>query len=221
MLFRGFLAIAGLIAAVLLARWFEEGDYYDPYNGRRHCAAPPAAIAAWSQTGRARQARDAAGLQQWLSEHGDDVNQLYGAFCSTPLHTAARFGRDDLTELLITHGADLGAGDGPARNTALHIAAQYGNVTVARVLVARGANVDAPNKYGRTPLHDAVSGLAGTSDLEGRLQVARLLLSRGADINARERGSGRTPIDEAAGASNNRANRDRMTELLLSAGAKK
>jgi ankyrin repeat protein len=144
---------------------------------------------------------------------------LYGAFCWTPLHTAARFGRDDLAELLIARGADLEAGDEPARNTALHIAAQYGNVAVARVLITRGANVNAPNKYGRTSLHDAVSGLAGTSDLDGRLQVARLLLSRGADINARERGSGRTPLDEATGASSNQANGERMTELLLAAGA--
>ena len=219
MLFRGFLAIASLIAAVLLGRWFQEGDYHDPWSDRHHCAAPPAAIKAWSLTGRARQPADTATLQEWLNRHADDVNRLYGAFCWTPLHTAARFGRDDLAELLIRGGADVGAGDDPAHNTALHIAAQYGNVDVARVLVTRGANVNAPNKYGRTSLHDAVSGLAGTSDLEGRLQVARLLLSRGADINARERGSGRTPLDEATGPSDNRANGERMTELLLSAGA--
>ena len=218
MIFRGFLAIAGLIAAVLMARWFEEGDYRDPWSGRRHCAAPPQAIAAWSKTGRGLQAADAAGLEQWLNEHDDDVNRLYGAFCWTPLHTAARFGRDDLAELLIARGADVAAGDEPARNTALHIAAQYGNAAAARVLVTRGANVNAPNKYGRTSLHDAVSGLSGTSDLEGRLQVARLLLSRGADINARASG-GRTPLDEATGPSDNRANGERMTELLLSAGA--
>ena len=219
MLFRGLLAIAGLIAAVLLARWFEEGDYYDPWNGRRHCAAEPAEIAAWSQNGRARQDADTANLARWLKDHAGDVNHLYGAFCLTPLHTAARFGREDLAELLIAGGADLGAGDEPARNTALHIASQYGNAAAARVLVTGGANVNAPNKYGRTPLHDAVSGLAGTSDLEGRLQVVRLLLSRGADVNARERGSGRTPLDEATGPSENRANGEQMTKLLLSAGA--
>ncbi len=217
MLYRALLAIAGLIVAVLLARWFEEGDYSDPYSGRRHCAAPPAAIKTWSLTGRARQAADAANLEQWLKEHAEDINQLYGAFCWTPLHTAARFGREDLAEVLIARGADVAAGDEPSGNTALHIAAQYGNVAVARGLVARGADVNARNKHGRTPLHDAVSGLAGTSDLDGRLEVARLLLSRGADINAR--GSGRTPLDEAAGSSDNRANGERMTELLLAAGA--
>jgi len=179
MLFRAMLALAGLIAAVLFARWFEEGDYYDPYNGRRHCAAAPAAVQGWSQNGRTRQAADAANLEQWLKEHAADVNHLYGAFCLTPLHTAARFGRDDLAELLIARGADVAAVDEPARNTALHIAAQYGSLAVARVLVARGANVNAPNKYGRTPL------------------------------------------DEASAPYDNRANGDRMTQLLLSAGAKK
>src|SRR5262245_7903981 len=219
MLFRGLLAIAGLIATLLLAQWFEHGEYYDPWSGRRHCAAEPAEIAAWAQNYRARQATDAANLAQWLNGHAGDVNHLYGAFCQTPLHTAARFGRDDLAELLIARGADSGTGDAPARNTALHLAAQYGNVDVARVLVTRGANVNAPNRYGRTALHDAVAGLEAPSNLEGRIQVARFLLSRGADINARETGSGRTPLDEATGPSDNRANGERMTELLLSAGA--
>jgi ankyrin repeat protein len=88
------------------------------------------------------------------------------------------------------------------------------------LLLARGADVNAATtRGGRTPLHDAVSGLAGTSDLEGRLAVAKLLLTHGADINAREIGSGRTPLDHAVAASTNRANSERMTQLLLAAGA--
>lgn len=219
MLFRGFLAIAGLIATLLLAQWFEHGEYYDPWSGRRHCAAEPAAIKTWSYTNRARQPADSTGLDRWAKANAEDVNHLYGAFCWTPLHTAARFGREDLAELLIAAGADVRTGDAPARNTALHLAAQYGNVAVARVLLTRGANVNAPNRYGRTALHDAVAGLAAPSNIDGRIQVARLLLSRGADINARETGSGWTPLDYATSSSDNHANGERMTELLLSAGA--
>jgi ankyrin repeat protein len=216
---KALLAIAALVFAVLLARWFEEGDYYDPVRGRHHCAAPPSAIKDWSYTGRAGQSSDLANLDRWLQRHPDQMNRLFGAFCRTPLHTAARFGREDLAERLIAAGADVRTPDEPGGNTALHLAAQYGHAAVATVLVARGTDVNAATKHGRTPLHDAAFGLGGTSDLEGRLAVARLLISHGANVNARERGSGRTPLDNAASISGNRADGEQMTELLLAAGA--
>lgn len=212
-------AVGAFVFAILLARWFEEGDYYDPVRGRHHCAAPPSAIKDWSYTSRERRPGDLANLNRWLEQHSDQVNRLFGAFCLTPLHTAARFGREDLAERLIVTGADVRTPDEPGGNTALHLAAQYGHAAVATVLVARGADVNAANRHGRTPLHDAVSGLAGTSDLEGRVEVAKLLISHGANLNARERGSGRTPLDNAVNTSVNRVDSERMTELLLAAGA--
>jgi ankyrin repeat protein len=219
MISRALLAVFALVFAVLVARWFEEGDYYDPVRGRRHCGAPPAAIRDWSYTSRTRRPEDLTSLERWLQQHPDEVNQLFGAFCHSPLHTAARFGREDLAELLIARGADVHTPDEPRGQTALHLAAQYGHASVATVLVARGADVNAATRFGRTPLHEAVSGLAGTSDLDGRVAVARLLIANGADINARERGSGRTPLDDAVGSSINPANSERMTELLLAGGA--
>jgi ankyrin repeat protein len=216
---RPLLAIAALIVAIVSAWWFENGDYVDPVRNRRHCASPPDAIQAWSYNGRTPKPSDAADLERWLKGHRDEVNQKFGAFCLTPLHSAARFGRDDLARQLIASGADIKAGDEPGGNTPLHLAAQYGHVGVATVLVAAGADVNAGNKRDRTPLHDAVSGLAGTSDLEGRVEIVKLLLSRGAKVDARERGSGRTPLDEAAASSSDRANSERMTGLLLASGA--
>jgi ankyrin repeat protein len=216
---RPLLAIVVFIALLVWARWFENRDHVDPLRNRRHCAAAPDAIQDWSFNGRTSQPTDAANLERWLNDHSDDINRQFGAFCLTPLHSAARFGREDLAQQLIAKGADIKAGDEPAGNTPLHLAAQYGHVAVAKVLVARGADVNAGNKRDRTPLHDAVSGLGGTSDLDGRLEVVKLLISRGANINARERGSGRTPLDEAAASSINRANSERMTELLLTSGA--
>ena len=219
MLPRPLLAIAALIVAIVTAWWFENADYVDPVRNRRHCASPPEAIQDWSYNGRTPKPTDAANLERWLKDHGDEINRNFGAFCLTPLHSAARFGRDDLAQQMIASGADVKAGDEPAGNTPLHLAAQYGHVAVAKVLVAAGADVNAGNRRERTPLHDAVSGLGGTSDLEGRLEVVKLLIARGANVNARERGSGRTPLDEAAGGSINRANGERMTDLLLSSGA--
>jgi ankyrin repeat protein len=219
MIYRALLAVGGLIFAVLSARWIEEGDYHHPLTQRHHCGAWPPAIKDWSYTSRVRQPGDLANFDRWLQQHAGDVNRLFGAFCWAPLHSAARFGREDLAALLVARGADVRTVDEPAGYTALHVAAQYGQAAVATVLVARGADVNAATRYGRTPLHEAASGLGATSDLEGRLEVAKLLIARGADVNARERGSGRTPLDEAAASSNNRANTERMTELLVAAGA--
>jgi ankyrin repeat protein len=219
MIYKSLLAVAAFIFAVFLARWIEEGDYYHPLTQRHHCVAWPLAIKEWSYTNRARQPDDLANLDSWLGQHSGDVNRLFGPFCLSPLHAAARFGRDDLAALLITRGADVRTVDEPAGNTALHLAAQYGQAAVAHVLVARGAEVNAATRYGRTPLHEAASELGATSDLDGRLEVAKLLIAAGADVNARERGSGRTPLDDAAASSNNPANSERMTELLLAAGA--
>ncbi len=171
MVYKAALAIAALIFAVLSARWFEEGDYYDPVRGRRHCAAPPAAVKDWSLTNRARQPGDRVNLERWLAANKSDVNELFGAFCWTPLHTAARFGREDLAELLIAGGADVRARDEPAGYTALHLAARYGEIGAARVLIARGADVNAETRFGGTPLGEAaVSGQ----------RMTELLLSAGA-----------------------------------------
>jgi len=219
MIKRALLAVGVLTFAVLLARWFEEGEYYDPIRGRRHCAAPPSAIKDWAYTNRTRQPVDLVNLDRWLRQHPNQVNRLFGAFCASPLHMAARFGREDVAELLLNRGADVHVRDEPAGSTALHLAALHGHIAVATVLVTRSADVRAATKFGRTPLHDAAFGVGGTSDLEGRLAVARLLISHGADINARERGSGRTPLDDAIGAASDRKSGQRMTELLLEAGA--
>ncbi len=216
---RVLLALIAFAFSILLARWFKEGNYYDPYRGRRHCGTPPSAIKDWSYTSRTSRPTDVTNLNRWLDEHPDQANRLFGAFCWTALHSAARFGREDLAELLVARGADVRTPDEPSGSTALHLAAQYGQAGVARVLVAKGADVNAKTKHGKTPLHDAVDGLGGTSDLEGRANVVRLLLAQGADVNAPEHGSNRTPLGHAAASSANRANSERMTQLLLAAGA--
>ena len=219
MIRKAWLAVAALACSILLARWIEEGDYYNPWTGRQHCGAPPSAIKDWQYTNRTRRPADRVNLDRWLQENRDQINSLFGPFCLAPLHSAARFGREDLAEVLLAQGADVGAQAKPSGDTALHLAARYGHSGIATVLVARGADVNARSKEGRTPLHDAAFGLAGTSDLEGRLAVATLLLARGADVNAREKGSNRTPLDSTAGTSFNGADNQRMIQLLLAAGA--
>ena len=118
----GLIVAAALALAVLSARWFEEGDYYDPVRGRRHCSAPPSAIKDWSSTGRTRRPTDRINLDGWLEQNGDQVNSLFGAFCLAPLHTAARFGREDLAELLIVRGSDVNARERGSNRTPLDYA---------------------------------------------------------------------------------------------------
>jgi Ankyrin repeats (3 copies) len=215
MLQRALLASAALVVAIMLARFFEEGDYFDPVRGRRHCGPPPHEIASWSYTSRTRRPEDQAELERWLQKRPDQVNQLFGAFCHSLLHSAARFGREDLAALLITRGANVNVGTEPRGETPLHLAAQYGHPAVAAVLVDRGADVNAATTFGRTPLHEAASGLAGTSDVDDRVDLAKLLIARGANVNARERGNGRTPLDQTTGT----VNQERIATLLVEAGA--
>src|SRR5262245_7292871 len=118
MIYRIVIATALLTFSVLCARWLEEGDYYDPVRGRHHCPAPPSAIADWSYAHRQPRPSDQANLDRWIRRHSDQLNRRFGVWCTTALHTAARFGRDDLAERLLASGADVGARDEPDARSA-------------------------------------------------------------------------------------------------------
>ena len=79
--------------------------------------------------------------------------------------------------------------------------------------------MNAATTFGRTPLHEAASGLAGTSDVDGRVEVAKLLIARGANVNARQRGNGFTQLDETTGGTATSGANERLSRLLLEAGA--
>ena len=158
---------------------------------------------------------EAADLQKWIQQYPGRISRQDGAFCDTPLHSAARFGREDLADLLIAAGANV-----EARNELderpLHASATYGHPTVAKLLLARGADVNARGQGGKTPLHAAACGVGQPSDVDARIEVATLLLAAGADVNAREPGSGFMPLRCATSwESRNTA----MADLLLSHGA--
>lgn len=90
---------------------------------------------------------------------------------STPLHTAARHGYEEMARLLIAHGADLDARDWNGW-TPLLDAASSGNIGVAKILIEAGARIDLQGKSGITALWMA-------HKREGR-EMARLLLQKGA-----------------------------------------
>jgi ankyrin repeat protein len=70
-------------------------------------------------------------------------------------------------------------------------AAMNGNIEVVKQHLVAGTDVNAKNKYGWTPLHNA-AGLNG----HGHKEIVELLIANGADVNAKDN-VGKTPLDWA------------------------
>jgi len=107
---------------------------------------------------------------------------------------------DDVVRYL-DDGGDPG-GPNAAGTTLLHLAAEDGEAETIRLLAGRGADVNAPDRFGQTPLHMAVASDCDTAPRDGLrtsgLPTALVLLRLGADPGARA-ADDRTPRDFAAG----------------------
>jgi len=77
--------------------------------------------------------------------------------------------------VLLAAASAAGAGD---PGEALREAARAGDLTRVEALLAAGAPIDAPARYGQTPLYFAAE--------KGHLAVVRRLVERGANVNARD-----------------------------------
>ena len=111
----------------------------------------------------------------------------------TPLLYAAREGRQEVVERLLSSGAHLEKADADGV-TPLLMAILNGHLSLALDLVAKGANVRAVDWYGQTPLWAAVDlrdlDVPGPVrdngvDRAQALALVQRLLARGADPNAR------------------------------------
>jgi ankyrin repeat protein len=184
-------AIPAVIFAVLIGlnQYQKYFGWTDIWRGDHTCAEAPSEIQAFNTP--TRRPEQAANLQKWLARHSDRINKQYGFYCDAPLHLAARFGREDLAELLITAGADVEVRNEDDERP-LHSAAFNGRPTIVKVLLAHGAYVQARASFGKTPLHAAAAGRA--DEVDGCLEAAKLLLAAGADARARA-SNGMTPVD--------------------------
>jgi ankyrin len=208
-----FLALAVLVGSVLYFEGYIQ-DRKDQSTGDRICRRPPDEVEAWYGRHAMRRPEQLQRIERWAREHPDRVNRGYGPACSTALHSAAEFGREDVARILLARGADVDAHDEYGQ-TPLHRAAAYGNLDLVRLLMDRGADVDAWTDGGSTPLHKVVQ-LSFASSIEARLDVARALLDAGADPNAPERSSHFTPLRFAVGPQGDPA----LARLLLERGAR-
>jgi ankyrin repeat protein len=125
-----------------------------------------------------------------------------------------------------------------AEETPLHWAAEHGLYSIAERLIQNGARANAPDQFGRTPLHRAVpypdlvallleSGAgANTADMFGRTPLHAalqypftvvLLLDAGADISAQDF-LGDTPLERTLRYGTRSRNLE-VISLLLGAGA--
>ena len=204
-----------LVVALGIPWCYEQVGSIHPLRGTRACGAAPAEIRAWARNYHTRRAEEAVDLRSWMTRYPDRIDKRYGAFCDTPLHLAARFGREDLADLLIAGGANVEAINEHDERP-LHAAAAYGRPAVVKLLLARRAEVDARGPSGKTPLHAAAFGVGVPADVDARIEVAKLLLAAGADVNARQPGNGFMPLRYATTAGNPTT---AMADLLLANGA--
>ena len=209
------LIVVCLVIALGIPWCVEQVGSVNLMRGTRACGAAPAEIQAWAGNYHARRPEEAVDLRNWITRHPDRIDNRYRAFCDTPLHLAAQFGREDLAALLIDGGANIEALNEHDERP-LHGAAVYGRPAVVKLLLDRGADVNARGPAGRTPLHAAASGVGVWSDVDARTEVAKLLLAAGADVNARQPGNGFTPLRYAASAGKPATS---MVQLLLAHGA--
>jgi len=116
-----------------------------------------------------------------LLEKGVNVNEMnYNG--NTPLHIAAKKGKDEIIRFLIEHCID------PKNNenqTPLHLAVYKNNLQAVKILIENTADINAQDSHKSTPLHIEI--------LSGNHEFIKVLLEKGANVNEKNC-NGNTPL---------------------------
>ncbi|KAH3759948.1 26S proteasome non-ATPase regulatory subunit 10 [Pelomyxa schiedti] len=104
----------------------------------------------------------------------------------TALHAACGSGHSSIVHFLLSHHADPNLCDKQGNSPLLVASGSYADII--KELLLAGADVNAPNQWGKRPLHKAAE--------EGNLQCAKILLESGA-LSHRTDSFGRIPLHYA------------------------
>jgi len=118
-----------------------------------------------------------------VEEKSDDLNAL-NYENETPLHLAARNGRDYIVTYLVEGGCDINAASANGA-TCLHVACENGHYSTVECLLKHEAEVNSMNSAGQTTLHIAAS--------QGQTKIVELLFLHNANISLRAK-DGITPL---------------------------
>ena len=139
---------------------------------------------------------------------GADVHVRFAPYSQSLLHYVSRDGMHEFVEMFLEAGIDANVKDELDRTPAHWATGSHGknkDPAVLKALIKRGADVNAREREGYTPLHEATRKNASADML-------KTLIGEGADVHAKEKRYENTPLFFVAG---NVA----RAQVLLDAGA--
>lgn len=119
-------------------------------------------------------------------EAGTDINKKDAMSGSTPLITAASFGKNEIAEVLIEAGADLTPKNSDGA-TALHAAAFFCRVEIVQMLMDAKADKSSRNNFGATARESVMGPFAEVKPIYEMLQQQFGPLGMQFDLNEIEK----------------------------------
>ncbi len=102
-------------------------------------------------------------------EAGTDINKKDAMSGSTPLITAASFGKNDIAKVLIDAGADLRLKNNDG-STALHVAAFFCRIEIVQMLIDAKVDKTTKNNFGATARETVMGPFAEIKSIYEMLQ---------------------------------------------------
>lgn len=119
-------------------------------------------------------------------EAGTDINKKEQMSGSTPLISAATFGKTAIVEALIDANADLSIKNNDGA-TALHSAAFFGQIEIVQLLIDAKADKTVKNNFGVTPRESVMGSFADMKPVYEMLQQQLSPLGLQLDLNEIEK----------------------------------
>jgi len=117
---------------------------------------------------------------------GTDINKKEQMSGSTPLISAATFGKTAIAKALIDADADLSVKNNEGA-TALHTAAFFGRVEIVQLLIDAEADKTVKNNFGMTPRESVMGSFADMKPVYEMLQQQLSSLGLQLDLNEIEK----------------------------------